>query len=238
MDNAVSVENLSVSYSGIEAVNNINLEIKKGEFLGITGPNGGGKTTVLSAILGLIKTDCGEIKIQGKNITEGRKQIGFVPQTVSVDRQFPISVIETVMTAFLNKGIEPFKIFGKAEKAKAMETLELIGLKEKAEKQISELSGGEFQRLLIARALAAEPEILFLDEPTSNIDTHSRNSIYGILSKLNQNGATIVMVTHDLQNISDMFSRLICINRTVVFDGSPKDFLNSKGGHGNACGCI
>ena len=129
------------------------------------------------------------------------------------------------MTAFLKSGLHPLKKFTKSEKEKALEVLKKVGLSDKAQNLISELSGGEFQRLLIARAIANSPKILLLDEPTSNIDKNSRKEIYNLLEALNKNGITIIMVTHDLQNISRLFSRLICINQTIVYDGLPSDFL-------------
>ncbi len=230
IDSAISVKNLSVSYGSIGVVSDININIKIGEFLGITGSNGGGKTTVLSAVLGILKPDSGEISVLGTDIFKGRNSIGYVPQTVSVDRQFPISVIETVMTAFLKSGLHPFKRYSKTEKEKALCVLKSVGLNNKADNLISELSGGEFQRVLIARALVNNPEILLLDEPTSNIDKESRNSIYTLLKELNNKGVTVVMVTHDLQSINNILTRLICINRTVVYDGNPSDFLKEGNG--------
>lgn len=230
METALAVRQLSVTYGGIDAISDISIDIKKGEFLGITGPNGGGKTTLLSAVLGLIKPISGNITILGGDINKGRRLIGYVPQIAAIDRDFPITVLETVMTAYLKNGLHPFKKFGTDEKQRALETLKKVGLENHAKNRINELSGGEFQRLLIARALATEPEILLLDEPTSNIDKDSREKIYRLLKELNLKGVTVVMVTHDLQSISALFSRLLCINRTVVFDGAPSDFLG-----GNRC---
>lgn len=225
MENAISIKNLSVSYGDIGAISNINLEIKTGEFLGITGPNGGGKTTLLNAVLGLINKENGNISILGSDIKKGRNFIGYVPQTASIDKDFPISVIETVLTAFLNTGLHPFKKYSKTEKEIAIKVLNTVGLSRKNENQISELSGGEFQRLLIARAIARNPKILLLDEPTSNIDKNSRKEIYSLLKRLNEDGTTIVMVTHDFQNIGNIFSRLLCINQTIVYDGDSALFF-------------
>lgn len=223
MESVISIENLSVSYSGIDAVNDISLNITKGEFLGITGPNGGGKTTLLNAVLGLIPTANGKIKILDKNITVGRKDVGYVPQTALVDRSFPISVLEMVMTAFLSSGLHPFRRFKDSEKELVLEVLKKLGLDKHINKTVSALSGGEFQKLLIARALVSNPKILILDEPVSNIDITSRKDIYKILNQLNRECKTIIMVTHDLKDI-DQFSRVLYINRTIVFDGFPSDF--------------
>ncbi len=232
MEKAISVSGLTVSYSGQEAVNDINITVNKGEFLGLIGPNGGGKTTVLSSILGLTEKNSGTIKILGRAIKDGRRLIGYVPQTSAVDRDFPITVMETVLSAFLNSGLHPFKRFNPLEKAKAAETLGILGLSGMENKPIKALSGGEFQKLLIARALVSNPDILLLDEPVSNIDDSSRNEIYSILKELNGKGKTIIMVTHDMQNLDSLFSRLIYINRTVLFDGSPSDY--QKGGISDA----
>lgn len=225
MKQAISLSGLTVSYSGQEAVNDINISVQKGEFLGLIGPNGGGKTTVLSSVLGLTEKNSGEIRIFGKKIKDGRHLIGYVPQTSAVDRDFPITVIETVLSAFLGSGLHPIKRFSRTEKEKAYKTLEILGLLEMKDKPIKELSGGEFQKLLIARALVSDPDILLLDEPVSNIDESSRNEIYNILKELNSLDKTIIMVTHDMQSLSSLFSRLIYINRTVLFDGSPSDYL-------------
>ena len=228
METAISVKNLQVSYGNIGAVTDLTFDVQKGEFFGIIGPNGGGKTTLLSAILGLIRPDKGDIAILGKDIKNGRSLIGYVPQTAAVDRLFPISVTETVLTAFLKSRLNPFKSFTKAQKQKAYDSLKAVGLENKADNLISELSGGEFQRLLIARALVSNPKILLLDEPTSNIDTESRENIYTLLKELNSKGTTIVMVTHDLQKINELFSKLLFINRTAVYLGSPSDFLKEE----------
>ncbi len=234
MEKAISLLGLTVSYSGQEAVNDINITVNKGEFLGLIGPNGGGKTTVLNSILGLIPKNSGKIEISGKKIKNGRRLIGYVPQTSAVDRDFPITVIETVLSAFLNSGLHPFKHFSRTQKEKACKTLEILGLLEMRNKPIGALSGGEFQKLLIARALVSDPEILLLDEPVSNIDEISRNEIYSILKRLNRDGKTIIMVTHDMQSLSSLFSRVIYINRTVLFDGLPSNYLTEKGGFFNA----
>lgn len=230
MNTVISVESLNVSYGNIGAIYDLNLTVQKGEFLGIIGPNGGGKTTLLSAILGLIKPSGGNITINGSELKSGRQLIGYVPQTISVDRYFPISVKETVLTAFLNNKLNPFKRFSDEQKQKAYDSLKSVGLETKADNLISELSGGEFQRMLIARALVGEPEILLLDEPTSNIDKDSTEKIYTLLKELNSKGRTIIMVTHDLGSINRLFTRIMLINRTATFIGSPSDFF-TEGKH-------
>ena len=216
MESAIKIENLTVSYSGIDAINSINLDIKKGEFVSIIGPNGGGKTTLLNAVLGFLKINSGAIDITAKP-----NALSYVPQIALIDRDFPITALETVMTAFLKSGLHPFKKFKKEEQQKATELLRLLGLEPYAKRQISELSGGEFQRLLIARALAAGPKILLLDEPTANVDLASRDKIFGTLKELNRSGLTVVMVTHDLSAACNFSSKLVLINRELIYCGAP-----------------
>lgn len=227
MQTVISVENLSVSYGNIGALSDVDFKVDKGEFLGIIGPNGGGKTTLISAILGLINPTKGNITFECHN-ENNKSFIGYVPQTVSVDRLFPISVKETVLTAFVNKKLNPFKKFTSKQKQQALDSLKAVGLAQKADNLISELSGGEFQRMLIARALVNDPDILLLDEPTSNIDRASTEEIYELLRELNRKGKTIIMVTHDLQKISSLFSRVLFVNRTVLYSGKPQGFFTEE----------
>ncbi len=219
MNNAIHIENLNVSYDNTQALKDINLDVQQGEFLGIMGPNGGGKSTFLKAILGLIPKDSGKVTFFGKEDTT--KDIGYVPQFSLVDKKFPISVVEVVMTAMLKDGIHPFFKFNSKHKEKAIKCLEEVGIKHLYKRQISELSGGEFQRLLIARALAVDPKILLLDEPTASVDPKSKEAIYNLLEQLN-NKITIVMITHDLEAISSKVKKIACLNETLVYHGSPQ----------------
>ncbi|MGI6279946.1 MAG: metal ABC transporter ATP-binding protein [Acutalibacteraceae bacterium] len=219
MESALKIENLSVSYSNTDAVKDVSLTIQKGEYVNIVGPNGGGKTTLIKAVLGLIKPDSGTISICGKGIDKGLRQIGYVPQNAVIDRDFPITVLETVQTAFLKPGLNPLKKFSQTEREQSFYLLELLGIKDLYGCNVSELSGGQFQRLLIARALAKNPEILLLDEPTANIDPASADKIYGILAELNRTGCTVIMVSHDLRYVLQSGRRTVYINRNVLYDG-------------------
>lgn len=221
MNTVISVENLSVSYRNIDAIKNITLSIQEGEFVFIVGPNGAGKTTFLNAVLGFLMVNTGKIKIFGKEIKSAFSKIGFVPQTADIDRNFPITVIETVMTAFLKFGLHPFCLFTKKDKAKALEILKKVDLESQAQNRVSELSGGEFQRLLIARALCLSPEILILDEPTANIDAVSKNKIFSLLKEINAQGVTVITVTHDL-SLAAKGTKLICINKELIYCGEPQ----------------
>lgn len=205
----ISAKNLTVAYNGIDAIKNISFNINKGELVCIIGQNGGGKTTLIKTILGLLKASSGSVDIKSDKIS-------YVPQNSSIDKTFPISVKEVVLSAFLKKGFHPFKLFTKAEKEKAILYLKQVGIENLENKLTSELSGGEFQRLLIARAIASEQDILILDEPTSNVDNISKEKIYNVLKELNNQGKTILIVTHDLDNATTLADKLICINHSLV----------------------
>lgn len=217
MKNVISLENASVAYRNTEAVSNVTLQIAEGEFVCVIGPNGGGKTTLLNAILGFLKPSEGKIIL-----SEDKSKTTYVPQIATLERDFPMSVTEAVMTAFLKNGLHPFRLFKKSERQKACELLALVGLENKVESPVSQLSGGEFQRMLIARALATEPSIILLDEPTANIDPASSERIYELLAQLNAKGITVVTVTHDLVWAARSAQKLICINRELVFCGKPE----------------
>lgn len=223
MDFAIKIKNLSVSYSGTDAINDISLEIKKGELVSVIGSNGGGKTTLLNTVLGFLKPSSGSIEISPQTT------LSYVPQIADIDRDFPISVLETVMTAFLKSGLHPFKVFTKNEKNQALEYLRAVGLESYSNRQIHELSGGEFQRLLLARALAAKPDILLLDEPTANVDIASRDKIFSILKDINKKGITIIVITHDIAAATSVSHKLAVINRELIYYGEPviTDTVNS-----------
>lgn len=218
---AIRIQNLTVYYGRTPAIRDVNLTVRDREFLGIIGPNGGGKSTLLKAILGLVRPSSGEIEIYGAPAMKNRGRIGYVPQFSAVDRKFPISVIEVVMTAALRGGLHPFFHYTGRHRAQALAQLERVGLADLRKRQISELSGGEFQRLLIARALAVEPEILLLDEPTASVDPASREHIYELLEALNRE-RTILLVTHDMLAISSKVHSLACLNGSLVYHGEPE----------------
>ena len=194
---AIQINNLSVCYGQNTALSNICLSVEKGEYLGIIGPNGGGKSTLLKAIIGLVKPSSGSISIYGEPLGKRSVSIGYVPQIASMEKQFPITLWEVVLTGRLSKSIKPFFRFCKSDIEAAKEILDTLGLYNLKDRRISNLSGGEFQKMLIARALVSNPEILLLDEPTASVDASSGKQIFHLLENLNKN-ITIVMVTHDL----------------------------------------
>ncbi|HRX13580.1 MAG TPA: metal ABC transporter ATP-binding protein [Eubacteriales bacterium] len=221
-DIAISIKNLTARYDNNIALQDINIDVKKGEFLALIGPNGGGKSTLIKAILRLAPFE-GKIEIFGQKKID---DVGYVPQISSAEKKFPISVLEVVLSGLHKKTLNPFSKYSQMQKNEAMETLERLGIEKLADRQIDELSGGEFQKTLLCRALLSKPKILLLDEPTANIDPSSAKNIYELLKELNKT-ITIVMATHDLFAVSDGVTRLACLNKTLVYHGEPQLTLDT-----------
>lgn len=218
MNYAVEIDNVTVKYDNVEALNDVTLKVEKGSFLGIIGPNGGGKTTLLKVILGLIEPSKGSVKIYSQKVEDALDKIGYVPQISEFDRHFPISVLDVVLMARLGNKIKLFHNYKKADIKKAEEILDMLNLLDLKNRQIGKLSGGQLQRVLIARGLAVEPEILLLDEPTANVDSTSTSQIYELLKELNKE-KTIIVVTHDMAAVSSYFDSLACLNGKLYHHG-------------------
>lgn len=210
----VEVRNVSFRYGRNWALEDVSLDIFPQDFLAIVGPNGGGKTTLLKVILGLYKPDAGSVSVFGLPPEEGRKRIGYVPQRVQFDQDFPATVEEIVLTGRLgNRGLgRRFTERDREAARQAMEQLDLLGL---ARREIGALSGGERQRTLVARALSSEPDLLVMDEPTASVDSRIEKSFYEMLRVLN-NRIPIVLVSHDLGFVSAYVNRVACVNRRLV----------------------
>lgn len=216
--NALDIKNLYVSYDDNLVLEDVTLTVRDGEFLGIIGPNGGGKTTLLNTILGLVKPDKGIIRIFDKPIDQSRKEIGFVPQFSSFEISYPISVRKVVMMGRLGiKGL--FKGTSEIDEQIVNDSLEKVNLTGYGGRQIGELSGGEKQRVLIARALATKPRLLILDEPTASIDQATGKIFYELLEELNKT-ITIILVSHDIGAVSKYVKKIACLNRTLIFHDS------------------
>ena len=206
----IEINDVSVNYGPVYALQNINLKVKSKEFLGIIGPNGGGKTTLLKALLGLLKPTTGSISIKGNHT------IGYVPQFTFFDRNFPISVLETILMGRLPKKISWFHRYSAKDKKRAEEIMNQLGILEFKNRQIGQLSGGQLQKVLIARALIIDPEILILDEPTASLDTKTKKEIYEILKMLNED-KTILIVSHDLEDLFSYIDSVAYVNRTLQY---------------------
>jgi zinc transport system ATP-binding protein len=204
----IEVSHLSFSRQKSAILEDVTLSVKSGEFIGIFGPNGGGKTTFLKLLLGLLKPAKGSVKLFGKPPETMRARVGYVPQLKQFDPQFPICALDVVLMGLLSKKKEA------QDKEKALAILERFQLTDKAQAPFGTLSGGQAQRVLIARALVGNPEILLLDEPTVSIDKEAEELIYEILSEL-RTAITILMVTHDLQPLLEKADRLVCIQKTL-----------------------
>jgi len=222
---AVRIRDLSVVFGQRPVLEDIGLEVAEGDYLGIIGPNGGGKSTLLKAILGLIEPASGTVAVFGEAPKKNKGVIGYVPQFADMDRHFPITLREVVLTGRLKQGMAPFFRFSREDKEIVGNLLEKVGLAELADRQIYQLSGGEFQKMLIARALAVHPRLLLLDEPTASVDAASRDQIFSLLAELNQS-MTIILVTHDLLAVSSEVRSLACLNGRLVYHGEPE--LNER----------
>ena len=213
-ESVISINDVSFSFGGPNILEHVTLQVMKGEFLGIVGPNGGGKSTLLKLILDLLQPDSGQISVLGKSPRRGRSAIGYVPQYAGFERSFPITVESAVLLGMVGKSKS---IFGYSNEdyrcvEDALRETETGDLKNRL---LSTLSGGQLQRVLIARALVSRPEILILDEPTSNIDSRVEEDIFDLLKKLNER-STILVVSHDIGFISEYVTRVACLNRTLV----------------------
>jgi zinc transport system ATP-binding protein len=211
-NNEIILKNISFAYKQRNILENVDLVIEKGEFASIVGPNGGGKTTLLKLILGLIKPNKGQIRIFGKSPDKVRPQMGYMPQYAHLDMDFPATVMDVVLMGRLKKTT---LWFSKKDKVKALNAIDKIGMTTFINTEFNELSGGQKQRILIARALCSNPDILLLDEPTANVDHQTEENLFSILQKLNLK-MTILLVSHDLGFVSKYVKSVICVNRQVV----------------------
>ncbi|STQ86787.1 ABC transporter ATP-binding protein [Helicobacter muridarum] len=220
-------ENVSFSYNKEKIFNNINFTIFDKEFLGIIGPNGGGKTTFIKILLGLLKGYTGILSYPNPSLFSFPKDIGYVPQNTQINLNFPIMAIEVVEMGILKSSIFGFRLKKKQRQA-ALEILDKLGIKELAYKKIGELSGGQIQRVLIARAINGNPKLLILDEPTSNIDTKTQTEIYKLLKAINKIH-TIITISHDIPITLEYATRILHINRAVYSHDIPPITLNKDG---------
>lgn len=210
--NQLELKGISVYYESVCAISDIHLTIKKGDFLGIIGPNGGGKTTLLKTLIGIIKPTKGSLK-KSPNL-----HIGYVPQFSTFNKEFPISVYQVILMGRLDKGLRVGKKYRQEDYESVDRIIDRLSLDKLKNRHISELSGGQLQKVLIARAMVSEPNMLILDEPTASLDGEARMEIYQLLKSLNE-AVTIVVVSHDMAAISSYVRQVACLNRALYYHG-------------------
>lgn len=211
---AIVAHDLSFGYQDTLVLEDVNFFVNKGEFIGIFGPNGGGKTTLLKLIMGFLEPTGGTLQIFGKPPRQSQQKISYVPQTLRFDRQFPISVLELVLGGRLSR-LPWYGRYRQSDYDAALEALRQVDLVDMRYRAFGTLSGGQAQRALIARALVSQPELLLLDEPTASVDTQAETEIYKLLDSL-KGKITILMVTHQLRTAVNQVQRVLCVKKNII----------------------
>jgi len=211
----IEISDLWFSFNGVSVLKEVNLTIHQGNFLALLGPNGGGKTTLLKLMLGILKPDRGTIRVFGKPPLKAAHRVGYVPQQVDVNQSFPISVMDVVLMGRLRYG-KGWSRYSRTDKMAAQNALERVEMWEFRDRRIKELSLGQRQRVFVARALVSEPELLLLDEPTASVDPKVQTDLYNFLKELNET-VTIIVVSHDLNFLSSYVKCVACVNQRVYY---------------------
>ena len=221
---AVSFQNVDVEYGAVVALEGVSFSVENGSLSGIIGPNGGGKSTLLKTVVGLVKPSRGQVLVDGRPSHRMRRRIGFVPQLEQVDWNFPATVWDVVMMGLTpSRGL--FRSHSRANREAAAEALGTVGLKDLRRRGIGELSGGQRRRVLLARAIASHPSLLLLDEPMTGLDPTAQHSFLDIIDRLREGGATVIMCTHNLTCVSARASDVAVINGRLIAYGPPEEVL-------------
>jgi zinc transport system ATP-binding protein len=231
MSRAVEIENLSVIIKGKEVLRNIHFSLEEGVFLGIVGPNGGGKTTLIRAILGLLRPTAGKVRVFGREPGAPMSEddtFGYLPQQQNIDPNFPATALDIVlMGRYRAAGFLRWP--GKKDREKALHALSVMGVEDLRDLQYSQLSGGQQQRISIARALAGDPRMLILDEPSTGIDVVGQEDFYHLLKGFQKKmNLTILMVSHDIGTVTTYVDEISCLNINLYYHGNPLGALNEK----------
>lgn len=222
MQNDIQINHLYFSYDGSTVLEEINLQYQKNEFLAIIGPNGGGKSTLLKMMIGLLEPERGEVLLFGQNPLHVSHEIAYVPQDTIANKDFPIKVLDVVLMGRLSKS-KAFATYSKEDRSIALAMLEKVGMKGFENQKINTLSGGQRQRVFIARALACEAKIMFLDEPTASIDTAGQIDMFQLLKSLNETlGIGIVIISHDINVALNYATKVVHVNKTLYIHDVPK----------------
>ena len=227
-DTAIIVsDGCCVQLGKAQALDDVTFSIEKGKKVAVVGPNGGCKSTLFNAIAGLVPIVDGSLKIKGMNPEDAKGSISYVPQKDLINRNFPLSVKQVVEMGLINK--DTLNLFSRKKiNKKIKEALENVGLVEKINENINNLSGGQFQRVLIARGLAQDADILLLDEAFSAVDVGAQEDIMNLISDINLDGKTILIATHDINNLEEKFDEVLCLNRHCCAYGDPSEVLTSE----------
>ena len=222
MQPVINFEDVFIKYHNIFALQNVSVDIYQGDYIGIFGPNGSGKTTFLKTIIGLIEPNSGRVRVLGsENIKKVRSKVGYVPQNISVKRTFPATVLEVVEMGLFGK-IGFMKPLRTDDKKQAEEAIHMVHLEAYKNRPIGHLSGGELQKVMVARALASKPKILLLDEPTSALDFMMVQDLMKLLIELNNKlNITIIAINHHLDLLQPYCTRLLLMDGTIIYDGKP-----------------
>ncbi len=215
METAVDIKNLSFYYRKRKILEDVNLQVPHKSFLAIIGPNGGGKSTLLRIMLGLITPHQGEVRVFGQDPQKARDLMGYLPQHVSFLHDFPINVEDTVLTGRYHGLFHPYHPEDREAVSRALEMVEMEGLEHR---QMGQLSGGQVQRVFLARALVRDPKLLLLDEPMSSVDPQMQYSFYQLLEKLKKK-MSIILVTHDVGAVFDQVELMACLNQRLYYHG-------------------
>lgn len=222
----LSVKDVSFAFGKTKVLDDISFSLEEGDFLGVIGPNGSGKTTLIKIILGLLPLQSGSISLLGQDITAFSRwaDVGYVRQkAANIEESFPATVFEVVsMGVFAGKSFPKFLTAKDTEKIHT--ALAIVGMDKFAGKRIGELSGGQQQRILIANAIVSDPKILFLDEPTTGVDSLNQDTFYELLKKLNERGITIILISHDISRITSHVTKIASLNQTLEFYGTHEAF--------------
>lgn len=209
----ISFQDVSFHYNAIPVLEGVSFSIKDKSFVSIVGPNGGGKTTLLKLMLGLLKPSHGTITVLDMPPDKARSSVGYMPQHIQLDPNFPVTVLDVVLMGRLRRGMR-LGLYGKKDKAVCLDALRKLEVYDVRNRSFGALSGGQRQRVLVARALAVEPQLLLLDEPTSNVDVAVEKELFELLNALSE-VITVVVVSHDLGFVSQYVERVVCVNRRV-----------------------